>query len=294
MTRRFYSIPLFLTLFLFPAYAQKNAPPKYLALGDSISFGMDISLLAPNRPLPTPDDFRGYPEIIGDYAPRLKPEVNASCPGETSASFLNTSAFDLGCNQPRVEPDRTLPPFKTTIGLHVPYTTSQIQFAVSYLNSNKKIELVTLGIGGNDLLLAQIQCATRPPAEFASCVQSLLTNVILPAYAQNLTQLLTAIRIQGQYNGKLMLVKYFAPAADPVTILAVTALNNVMTQVGQGFGAVFADGFTAFRLASLFFQGDPCKAGLLARLSPTTCDIHPSRYGQSVLAATVAIANNRR
>jgi len=293
MTRRFYSIPLFLTLLLFPAFAQKrNAPPQYLALGDSVSFGMDITLLAPGQPLPTPDQFRGYPEIIGDYAPRLRPEVNASCPGETSASFLNTAAVDLGCNQSRVEPGRVLPPFKTTIGLHVPYTTSQIQFAVSYLNNNKKIELVTLGIGGNDLLLAQIQCATAP--DFATCVQTQLTNVVLPAYAQNLAQILAAIRIQGQYSGKLMLVKYFSPSADPVTILAVAALNNVMTQVGQQFGAVFADGFTAFRLASLFFQGDPCKAGLLIRLSQTTCDIHPSRYGQGVLAVTVVAANNHR
>ena len=53
-------------------------------------------------------------------------------------------------------------------------------------------------------------------------------------------------------------------------------------------------GAVIFRLASLFFQGDPCKAGLLIRLSQTTCDIHPSRYGQGVLAVTVVAANNHR
>jgi hypothetical protein len=60
-----------------------------------------------------------------------------------------------------------------------------------------------------------------------------------------------------------------------------------MAQVGAAFGAKMADGFTAFQVVSAPFGGDPCKAGLLTRLTPTTCDVHPTRLGQSVLAAAV-------
>jgi len=67
-------------------------------------------------------------------------------------------------------------------------------------------------------------------------------------------------------------------------------LNQVMAQVGAQFGAKMADGYLAFQIASTPYGGDPCRAGLLARLSPTTCDVHPSRLGQSVLAASVLAA----
>jgi hypothetical protein len=92
----------------------------------------------------------------------------------------------------------------------------------------------------------------------------------------------------------LVLVKFFSPVADPRLTAVVAALNQVMEQVGRQFGAKFADGFLAFQLASLPFQGDPCKAGLLTRLSPTTCDVHPTPYGQRILAVTTlltALAN---
>ena len=36
--------------------------------------------------------------------------------------------------------------------------------------------------------------------------------------------------------------------------------------------------------------GDPRAAGLLVRLSPSSCDIHPSLAGQSLLAAAVEVA----
>ena len=61
-----------------------------------------------------------------------------------------------------------------------------------------------------------------------------------------------------------------------------------------GFGLArvrgFADGFAAFQLASALYDGDPCKAGLLVRMSETTCDSHPSPAGRDLLAATVALA----
>jgi hypothetical protein len=60
-----------------------------------------------------------------------------------------------------------------------------------------------------------------------------------------------------------------------------------MTAVGTAFGAKLADGFGAFQLASLKYQGDPCNAGLLVKLPDGTCDVHPSPQGQKVLAGAV-------
>ena len=89
---------------------------------------------------------------------RLEPkkEVNASCPGETSGSFLDVNVLggDYGCNSPHFQPPApTIPPFKTSIGLHTNYTGAQMDFAVKQLAANKHINLVTLSIGANDGLM---------------------------------------------------------------------------------------------------------------------------------------------
>jgi len=242
-------------------------------LGDSVSFGYDPSVLPP-----TTDKYTGYPEIVADalHLVQSKKEVNASCPGQSSLSFQVAGVQDIGCEG-----------FKSAIGLHTSYPDSQLKFAVSELSSNKHIDLVTLSIGGDDLLLLQAQCGGPTSPTFAGCVITTLPAV-LQAYGLNLVQILTGIRKTANYQGDLVLVKYYSPSKDPLFIQAIGALNAVMTQVGTAFGAKFADGFTAFQIASAPFAGDPCQAGLLApgvALAP--CDVHPSAEGQRLLASTV-------
>ena len=67
--------------------------PDYLAFGDSVAFGF--------RPVTSaatylnPANFIGYPE---DVAKALRLNLaNASCPGETTSSMINTSAPSNGC-----------------------------------------------------------------------------------------------------------------------------------------------------------------------------------------------------
>jgi lysophospholipase L1-like esterase len=256
----------------------QNPSYTYLALGDSISYGLNVTLLS-QVPLPTPSQFTGYPEIIAEFEHLSQPkkEVNASCPGLTSGSFISGAAPDNGCYSPGPQGQ---PPFKTWIGLHTNYSGSQLAFATSQLAANKHIDLVTLSIGGNDILLLLGQCLGDP-----ACVNAKLPGV-LATYGQNLAQILAGIR--HVYGGTLVLVTYFSPSAplDPVAL----ALNSVITSVGTPFQAKFADGFTAFKLGSAFFGGDPCQAGLLVRLSPTTCDVHPTFAGQALLAAAVEVA----
>jgi lysophospholipase L1-like esterase len=274
---------LALAMLVAPLFGGNDKNFTYLALGDSIAFGFDPTLMPSQPPFPAPDKFIGYPERVAESLHLLqsKKEVNAACPGETSGSFLTLGAPDNGCQG-----------FKAAVGLHTAYPgIAQATFAVSELASNKHINLVTLSIGGNDLLLLEYYCATT--TGFDACVNTYLPGV-LTTYGDNLAKILTAIR--ANYQGTLILMTSYAPSADPLFVQAIAALNQVMVAVGTHSGVKFADGFTAFQIASAPFQGDPCKAGLLIRLSPPltsplTCDVHPSPIGRDVLAFTVLLTN---
>ena len=262
-----------LTLMAAPLCADNNV--TYLALGDSVPFGMNVTLLPPfSSQTPTQGQFIGYPEVIA-AAVHIS-EVNVSCPGETSGSFLDVRVLDNGCNSPHfVSPQLILDPFKTTIGLHTPYLKAQMDFAEDQLKANKSINLV----------LPYLQQCGDP-----TCVQKVVTPV-LQNYAWNLTQILT--RIRAQYHGKLVLLTYYSPS--PEFDALTQELNSVMTQVAMtpAFAPIrIADGFTAFQLASQFANHDACKAGLLIKLPPdnSSCDIHPSALGRNVLAAVVGFA----
>jgi lysophospholipase L1-like esterase len=254
----------------------------YLALGDSVAFGLDVRLLV-NQPLPLPSAFTGYPETVAQSFQPLsaKQHVNAACPGETAASFRTAGAPDLGCHD---RGPQGQPPFKTWIGLHTDYPGTQLEFAVSQLSANKHIQLVTLGIGSNDVLLLVRAC--QAAADPMACVVAGLPGM-LQTFAGNLAQILGAIRATG-YSGKLVLVLFYAPVADLIPVAA--ALNGATMQVGGSFDVTIADGFTAFQTAAAPFGGDVCKAGLLIPLGPSTCDIHPSPKGRDLLAATVLAA----
>jgi lysophospholipase L1-like esterase len=276
---------LALGLLVDPAFAG----PKdytYLALGDSISFGLDPRLLPTmaGQPLPSPSQFVGYPEVIASIDARFRPEANASCPGETSSSFISGPP-DNGCNG--VGPTGQ-GPFKPVIGLHVDYPGTQLQFALSELSTNKSIKLVTLNIGANDALIVVANC-TIAGGDVPACVGTQLPTA-LDAYGHNLGYILTAIR--SKYKGTLVLVNNYSPSPDLNSV--AVALNSVTEQVGSAFGTKIADGFTAFQLASALSGGDPCNAGLLVKLSNGTCDQHPSRLGQDVLAAAVEVALAKR
>ena len=265
--------------------ASNDSNYKYLALGDSIAFGLDPTLLITN-PAAAPDQFTGYPEIVAQVEHLLqnKEEVNAACPGETSASFMDVGEPDNGCNG---RGPQGQPPFKITPGLHTNYSGSQLDFAVSQLTSNTQINLVTLGIGGNDLLQVEAQCAAQPIPSFPDCVKEILP-VTLQSYAKNLTSILAVLR--ANYRGTLVLVETYSPSNNPLFIEAVAALNSVMMEVGRNFGVKFAHAFAAFQLLSALQDGDPCTAGLLIRLTATDCDIDPSPSGRDLLAATVILA----
>lgn len=236
----------------------------YLALGDSVPFGYS-PLVNPANPA----NFIGYPDVVANtMGLRL---TNAACPGATSSYFVSLAGPDWLCI-----------PFRSNFPLHVDYTTSQLDFAVSFLRDHPQTRLVSLMIGVNDLFRLQSLCGGS-----ASCIQAQLPGT-LAAVAANLDTIFAAIRHTAHYRGQLVAVSYYSTNyADAFTTGAVQALDDVLSQRVRAWGGVVADGFSAFAAASQPFGGDPCAAGLLIRVSPSACDIHPSALGRSILGAAV-------
>src|SRR3712207_3765312 len=76
--------------------AAEEASGGYLALGDSVPFGY-----IGNDPEGYADEdaFVGYPELVGED--RDLTVISTTCPGETTASFLDEAAESNGCTNVR-------------------------------------------------------------------------------------------------------------------------------------------------------------------------------------------------
>jgi len=147
----------------------------YLALGDSITFGFIANA---GFAYVNPDNFIGFPSYV---SPGLRLDaVNASCPGETTGSFLAMTVPDNGCRL-----------YRSLVPLHVAYSSTQGDFAVAFLRAHPEVKLVTIGLGANDVLLLQAQCAN----DF-SCVENGLPQV-LTTVTTNLATILAELRATG-------------------------------------------------------------------------------------------------
>ena len=254
-----------------PPVAQVRGEPGYLALGDSIAFGYRPAPWADYR---NPADFTGYPE---DLAATLKLNlVNAACPGETSASMINPGAPSNGC-ETNV---RGGPGYRAMFPLHVSYRGSQLSFAVHYLQQHPGTQLVTIGIGANDLFRCQVVTADH-------CGGSDL-GPTLAGVTSNLDIILGALRNQAHYQHRLVVLTYYAEKYDdPASITPIEALNAAIAGPAARHSAVLADGFAAFGAAAAQDGGDTCAAGLRVKLASGGCDLHPSARGAQVLATAI-------
>ena len=244
-----------------PNNAIKNT--RYLALGDSVAFGFN-----PTVPVAL-DNYHGYPEFVSDEIHRKV--ANVSCFGESSGSFLSPTAPDLGCHAWK----------QAGNPLFIPYSGTQMDYAIYYLRNNPNPRFVTINIGGNDLGLLQVNCKFDLTCEFAGLPG------VLAAYGQNLMTIFTNLRRTG-YEGPIVLLTYYAfNYKDPVQVGAFTQLNGIAAGIASAFGAKIADGFNAFLVATAAFGGDSCAAGLLVKFPNGTCDTHPSLAGQKLLADAV-------
>jgi lysophospholipase L1-like esterase len=246
---------------------------SYLALGDSVAFGY---IAGDGYAYVNAKNFVGFPYHVD--AGRLD-TVDAACPGEASSGFISSTGADNGCR-----------PYRTSFPLHVGYTSTQLDFATSFLTSHRRTRLVTIQLGANDVFLLQNACKGD-----TTCVEAGLPQT-LATLGANMNAILGSLRATG-FRGVVVVVNYYSlDYTDPVQTGVSAAINQTLAAAAKANGAVVADAFTAFQEAAStpFAGGKTCKAGLLNvnPLDPTqqTCDVHPTQSGHQLLAEAVEAA----
>jgi len=268
---RVFALLLMLAGTTIAASAQGASGPRYLALGDSVSFGF---ITQAGFEYVNADNFIGFPTYAGQGA-KLN-VVNAACPGETTGSFLSSVAPDLGCRE-----------FRTAgAQLHVSYSSTQLDFALAFLKLHPSTRLVTVGLGANDVLLLRAVCQDNPV-----CIETNLPAVLADVTA-NTETILTGLRATG-FTGNIIVMNYYSiDYSDPTETGITSALNDALATAAAQAGSVVADVFTAFQTATVPAGGKTCNAGLLngsfSTANQFTCDVHPSQSGQMLIGKVVA------
>jgi hypothetical protein len=263
---QFASILLFTSSSLFAA--DGASARLYLALGDSVSFGFIANA---GFEYVNPQNFVGFSDYFGQA---LKFNIkNGACPGETSGSFLSFTAPDDGCRF-----------YRSQVPLHVSYSSTQLDFAVSFLRRHPNTRLVSLSLGANDVLLLRAQCAEDP-----QCIALGLPQV-LAGLETNLAAILGHLRAAG-FKGIIVVLNYYSVDYSDANQTAITAALNQALKIAASADAatVVADAFTAFQGIAASAGGHTCNVGLLnaSAQNQFVCDIHPSQSGQKLIERIV-------
>jgi lysophospholipase L1-like esterase len=250
---------------------------RYLALGDSVTFGYEEQAVVPAPDYSDASSFHGFPEQVASML-HLR-VANAACPGETSSSLINRSAQSFGCEN-NVGGGKA---YRKLYPLHVRYARSQLAYALAYLKAHRDVRLVSLLIGANDYFL----CAATTSDGCAGAAEQ---QASASKITSNIRTILSAVRTKAHYGGQIVIGTYYAlDYASPAAAAMAAALNKVVVDAARPYRVVVANGFAEFQQAARTFGGDPCGAGLLTQLgSPGKCGVHPSYAGQTLLAKAVA------
>ncbi len=258
------------------AHARAAAPTYYLALGDSLSQGVQ-----PDAAGVSVETRSGYPDQVyaalrGDH-PALQ-LVKLGCPGETTSTMISG-------------------------GICRYRGGSQLAAAVAFLNAHRgRVFLVTIDIGAND----PEACGGQPAlGTIASCV-----GTGIPAAVTRLTTIMARLMAAGP-GVRMVGMTYYLPAlADwrdglpghAVAWLAekvAATYNQWLDRVYANSGARVADVFGAFHTADFAKQGTSPGAGTVPRNVAMLCqwtwacaapprgpNQHANQAGYQVIART--------
>lgn len=251
---------------------------RYLALGDSVTFGYRESTVVPTPNYHDQGSFLGYPEHIAAETGAVV--TNAACPGETSASLIDNRAQSNGCEN---APGGIKVGYRTLYPLHVSYKGSQLAFALAYLRHHHDVRLVSLMIGANDLFICEETTSD-------ACASTSEQRAVLNAITRNVHTIVSAIRHKAHYHGQLVILNYYSlNYASAAGNSFSKELNAAQDAGAEPFHVEIADGYGELEQATRDFGADTCTAGLLTQwVKPTvTCGVHPSFAGQALLAEAV-------
>jgi lysophospholipase L1-like esterase len=255
------------------AHAKAAAPTYYLALGDSLSQGVQ-----PDAAGVSVETRYGYPDQVyaalrGDH-PALQ-LVKLGCPGETTSTMISG-------------------------GICRYRGGSQLAAAVAFLNAHRgRVFLVTIDIGAND----PEACGGQPAlGTIASCV-----GTGIPAAVTRLTTIMARLMAAAGPGVRMVGMTYYLPAlaswrdglpghavawlAEKVAATYNQWLDRVYTNSGTGV----ADVFGAFDTADFAKQGTstvPRNVALLCQWTwacaapPRGPNQHANQAGYQVIAGT--------
>jgi lysophospholipase L1-like esterase len=206
-----------------PAARPAAAPSYYLALGDSLSQGVQPD--ATGTSVETP---QGYPDLVYATLRASHPTLQLmrlGCPGETTETMIHGGI----CHYP---------------------AGSQLAAATAFLRAHRgHVYLVTIDIGAND----PENCGNQPSlAQLASCVRQ------TPEAATNLATILTRLRAAAGPGVRIVGMSYYLPAlaewrngmvGHAVAWLSeklAAAYNDLLTRAYSQAGIGVADVFGAF------------------------------------------------
>lgn len=140
--------------------------------------------------------------------------LNAACPGETTASFLDTSAPSNGCH--------AADGYRTRFPVHVAYEAAglpQLDPALDLLAEHDDVELVRLRLGRNDSAL----CHPAPDGVHRSG-----RSGGAGAVQGDVDVILRTLRENGGYDGQIVVVTYCALdyADEAATRLGTTDVSG--------------------------------------------------------------------
>jgi len=265
------SCAIALGVFTLCATLNAQTPYTYLAIGDSVGFGITNGASYTQ----TSNGDRGYVSLYADYLATqnlgLRPTVvNASIFGEDSMSFSNLSnqARALNTNYPTP-----------------PMLASQSELFLTTITSaaaaNAPVQRVTVSLGANDLLsVIQLPGFAGLP-EF---VQAGLVFQALNNTQTNLAVIYASLRA-ALPNAEIIAVGYYDPFAilpgnpNPAfTAGAVNSLNQIIQAAAASVGARYVE------TASAFIGQEATLTNILLDQSTALPNVHPTAAGYQVIA----------
>ena len=241
----------------------------WVAIGDSLAFGYQqakfLNLFLSGQYDPAAFN-TGFVDVITSFAQSSQPNfktANFSCPGETTTSLVVG-----GC---------PLHNWVFALPLHEDYpgSTPQIFAAVQYLQAHPgEVVLITVTIGGNDLLNLLSNCAGD-----ATCVQQGLPGVTTQA-SNTLANVIFYLRTISPQS-VVLYTNVPDPYAfsDPTTVAIFSSFNSAMGAAATKAGGRVVDWFgqeQQFDQNTLCLLSYVCQAPLY--------DIHPTDFGYQILA----------
>lgn len=246
-----------------PSTGSPSPPPTppeiedgvYIAIGDSVTFGIGAS--QPRRD--------GFPAVLDNLLATASPPISETrvfaVPGQTATGFLEARLDDV---------------------------------LVAVDEFGDRVELVTIGLGANELLQIRREpaCVADPSGDTcASAVMSATTEAAgaLDTVVDSVQQALAV----NESDARILLLAYYNPDVAPIAVATIVGADGVVacdpTDAAPGLNdriACVADA-RGVELVDLY-------AAFLGREDELTRfgagDVHPNEAGHAVIAETIAAA----